>query len=156
MRQDCKYFESRSYPNGDTVRKCDLDLAPEAPWRCPADCPKFARRLADVNWSHGSLVTPATPEEPASLGEDDSIAALLDAAEDIINDAVPAALADLDTERGKRQVGRLRRTLRRTLRRGSGGGGEKPTKRSAKKNKPPRGSGGGMGDKLRRRYRDGR
>ena len=84
MRQDCKYFESRSYPNGDTVRKCDLDLAPEAPWRCPADCAKYTRRLADVNWSYGSLVTPETPAEPESLGEDDSIAALLDAAEDII------------------------------------------------------------------------
>ena len=58
MRQDCKYFESRTSPNGDTVRKCDLDLAPEAPWRCPDDCPKFTRRLADVNWSYGSLVTP--------------------------------------------------------------------------------------------------
>ena len=76
MRQDCKYFESRSYPNGDTVRKCDLDLAPEAPWRCPEDCPSYTRRMVDVNWSHGTLVTPATPDEPASLGEDDSIAAL--------------------------------------------------------------------------------
>ena len=101
MRQDCKYFESRSYPNGDTVRKCDLDLAPEAPWRCPDDC-EYTRRLADVNWSYGSLVTPETPAEPESLGEDDSIAALLDAAEDIINDAVPGTLADLEEERAKR------------------------------------------------------
>ena len=61
MRQDCKYFESRTYPNGETVRKCDLDLAPEAPWRCPDDCPKYTRRLADVNWSYGSLVTPRDP-----------------------------------------------------------------------------------------------
>src|SRR3546814_15216072 len=29
MRQDCKHFESRTYRNGETVRKCDLDLAPE-------------------------------------------------------------------------------------------------------------------------------
>ena len=64
MRQDCKYFESRTYPNGETVRKCNLDLAPEAPWRCPDDCPKFERRLADVNWGHGTLVTPPTPDEP--------------------------------------------------------------------------------------------
>ncbi len=33
MRTECKHFESRSYPNGDTVRKCNLDLAPDAPWR---------------------------------------------------------------------------------------------------------------------------
>ena len=102
MRQDCKYFESRSYPNGDTVRKCDLDLAPEAPWRCPDDCPSYTRRMVDVNWSHGTLVTPATPDEPASLGEDDSIAALLDAAEDIVNEAGPRVMADLERESSKR------------------------------------------------------
>ena len=103
MRQDCKYFESRSYPNGDTVRKCDLDLAPEAPWRCPDDCPSYTRRMVDVNWSHGTLVTPATPDEPASLGEDDSIAALLDAAEDIVNEAGPRVKADLERESSKRR-----------------------------------------------------
>ena len=31
MRENCKNFESRTYRNGDTVRKCNLDLAPEAP-----------------------------------------------------------------------------------------------------------------------------
>ena len=103
MRQDCKYFESRSYPNGDTVRKCDLDLAPEAPWRCPEDCPSYTRRMVDVNWSHGTFVTPATPDEPASLGEDDSIAALLDAAEDIVNEAGPRVMADLERESSKRR-----------------------------------------------------
>ncbi|MDG2026559.1 MAG: hypothetical protein P8J50_05585 [Acidimicrobiales bacterium] len=141
MRQDCKYFESRSYPNGDTVRKCELDLAPEAPWRCPDDCPKFTRRMADVNWSHGSLVTPETPAEPESLGDDDSIAALLDAAEDIINEAVPGTLADLDAERRKRQGGRFSRKAK----------SDKP-----KPDKPSKGSSGSFSDKLRRRYRDGR
>ena len=38
MRTDCKNYESRTYPGGETVRKCNLDLAPEAPWRCPANC----------------------------------------------------------------------------------------------------------------------
>ena len=115
MRQDCKYFESRTYPTGDTVRKCDLDLAPEAPWRCPADCGSYERRLADVAWSHGSLVTPATPEEPVSLGEDDSIAALLDSAEDIVNAAGPEIMAEVDAERAAeaaRSKG-LRRFFRR-------------------------------------------
>lgn len=148
MRQDCKFFESRSYPNGDTVRKCDLDLAPEAPWRCPDDCPSYTRRMADVNWAHGSLVTPETPPEPESLGDDDSIAALLDAAEDIISGAVPGTLADLDTERRKRQGGRLRRSI------GKSSSPKAPKK--APKNKPPKASGEGLGDRFRRRYRDGR
>jgi hypothetical protein len=99
MRQDCKFFESRSYPSGDTVRKCDLDLAPEAPWRCPEDCGSFAPRLADINWRHGSLVTPPTPDEPESLGEDDSIAALLDSAEEIVRNAGPDIFADIEEER---------------------------------------------------------
>ena len=103
MRQDCKYFESRTYPTGDTVRKCDLDLAPEAPWRCPDDCPKYERRLADVNWRHGTLVTPPTPDEPESIGADDSVAALLDAAEDIVNAAGPTVKAELTAERAKRE-----------------------------------------------------
>ncbi|MEZ5243760.1 MAG: hypothetical protein R2707_01585 [Acidimicrobiales bacterium] len=154
MRQDCKYFESRSYPNGDTVRKCDLDLAPEAPWRCPANCGKYTRRLADVNWAHGSLVTPETPPEPESLGDDDSIAALLDAAEDIINGAVPSALADLAEERRKREGGRLRRAL------GKGGSPKSPkspkSQKRAPKPKPTRGSGESLGERFRRRYRDGR
>jgi len=151
MRQDCKFFESRSYPNGDTVRKCDLDLAPEAPWRCPVDCPKYTRRMADVNWSHGSLVTPQTPDEPESLGDDDSIAALLDAAEDIINEAVSGTLADLEDERKKRRkkgLGRLKRDK-----------GDSPPG-SPGQSKPPKGrksgDGEGLGEKFRRRYRDGR
>ena len=63
MRTECKHFESRSYPNGDTVRKCNLDLAPDAPWRCPDTCPKYERRLADRSWTYGTLVTPPTPDE---------------------------------------------------------------------------------------------
>ncbi len=114
MRQDCKYFESRSYPNGDTVRKCDLDLAPEAPWRCPADCPKYTRRMVDVNWQHGSLVTPATPDEPASLGDDDgSIAALLDAAEDIVNAVGDSMVAEVEEERRRAETPRWKRMFRR-------------------------------------------
>ncbi len=121
MRQDCKYFESRSYPNGETVRKCDLDLAPEAPWRCPDDCSAYERRMVDVNWSHGTLVTPPTPEEPASVGSDDSIGALLDAAEDIVNAAGPRVLAELEKEKSRRRpgAGGSRRTKRRKRRRRS-------------------------------------
>lgn len=115
MRQDCKFFESRTYRNGETVRKCDLDLAPEAPWRCPSDCQAFQRRLADVNWSHGTLVTPETPAEPPGLDErGDEIAALLDAAEDIVNAAAPDMLAEVESERAKAtKKGKLKRLFRR-------------------------------------------
>jgi hypothetical protein len=105
MRQDCKHFESRTYRNGETVRKCDLDLAPEAPWRCPADCPRYERRMADVNWSYGTLVTPATPAEPLDALDrgDDSVARLLDEAEEIINSVGPDVLADVRAQKRGRQ-----------------------------------------------------
>ena len=107
MREGCKFFESRTYPNGETVRKCDLDLAPEAPWRCPDDCPAFQPRMADVNWAHGTLITPPTPPEPESLGSDPSIAALLDEAEDIVNSAGPDILAEVQADRARASRGGL-------------------------------------------------
>jgi hypothetical protein len=97
MREECKHFESRTYGNGETVRKCDLDLAPEAPWRCPPDCPKYERRLADVNWTHGTLIIPPSPSEPPGL--DNGAAELLDEAEDIINAAGPGILAEVESTR---------------------------------------------------------
>lgn len=119
MRQDCKQFESRTYANGETVRKCNLDLAPEAPWRCPENCAAFEPRLADVNWAHGTLVTPPTPPEPASLGSDSSIAALLDEAEEIVNAAGPRVRSEVDAERYReaRSKGFLGRLIGRFSRR---------------------------------------
>ena len=115
MREECKFFESRTYRNGETVRKCDLDLAPEAPWRCPADCPSYERRMADVNWSHGTLVTPRTPDEPLGAldREDGSVARLLDEAEEIVNSVGAEMMAEVDAERRREGAPRWRRWLRR-------------------------------------------
>ncbi|HEX4776100.1 MAG TPA: hypothetical protein VFW74_04955, partial [Acidimicrobiia bacterium] len=84
MRDECRHYESRTYPNGETVRKCRLDLAPEAPWRCPEDCPRYERRLADAGWTIEGLVRPSAPEEPDMIELNDDAAALLDEAEDIL------------------------------------------------------------------------
>jgi len=111
MRVECKHYESRTYANGETVRKCDLDLAPEAPWRCPENCPKYEQRLADVAWSYGSVVSPPTPEEPASLERGEDVAALLDAAEDVLNEAGPQIMAEVAAE--KQRKGRWRRKGRK-------------------------------------------
>jgi hypothetical protein len=85
MREECKHFQSRTYDSGEVARFCVLDLAPEAPWRCPDDCSRYVRRLADVAWQHGSLIEPAMEDEPDVA----DIASLLDAAEDIVNAVVP-------------------------------------------------------------------
>jgi len=108
MREDCKNYESRTYADGETVRKCNLDLAPDAPWRCPADCSKYEPRLADVNWAHGTLVSPPTPDEPPGL-DDGSAAALLDEAEDIVNEVAPRVMAEVGVEQGRRRRWRWRR-----------------------------------------------
>ena len=108
MKIECKNFESRSYANGDTVRKCNLDLAPDAPWRCPENCPKYERRLADVAWTHGSLVTPPTPPEPAGL-DDGSAAAVLDEAEDILNAAGDSIRAEVEAEQAAGKPGMFKR-----------------------------------------------
>ena len=94
MRTECKNYESRTYANGETVRKCNIDLAPEAPWRCPNPCTGYEPRLADVNWKHGTLVAPPTPDEPPGL--DKGAAELLDEAEDIVNAAGQDLLAEYD------------------------------------------------------------
>jgi hypothetical protein len=101
MRTECKNFESRSYPNGDTVRKCNIDLAPDAPWRCPENCVGYERRLADAAWTHGTLVVPPTPPEPAGL-DDGSAAAVLDAAEDVLNAIGADVRAEVEAERAAR------------------------------------------------------
>ena len=103
MRINCRFYESRTYAAGEVVRKCRLDLAPEAPWRCPEACPSFEVRRIDVGWQVGKVDTPAAAPAPEPEGED--IAALLDAAEDIINAAAPDILADLDGT-GKKRFGR--------------------------------------------------
>ena len=114
MRTECKNFESRSYPNGDTVRKCNLDLAPDAPWRCPDNCPGYERRLADAAWTHGSLTVPATPDEPDSVA-DGTAAQILDEAEDIVNSIGRDVLDEWEAERA---AGQKRGFLKRLFRRG--------------------------------------
>ena len=96
MRTECQHYETRTYAGGETARKCDLDLAPEAPWRCPEDCPKYKRRT-DIAWQWASAVAPPTPDAPVAAG----IAELLDAAEAIVNAAGPDILRELHAEQAK-------------------------------------------------------
>jgi hypothetical protein len=103
MREECKNFQSRTYASGEVARFCVLDLAPEAPWRCPDDCPKYQPRMADVGWVHGSLVEPAIEAEPEVPV--DRMVEVLDEAEKIVNELAPEAL---EQER-RRQKSRRRR-----------------------------------------------
>lgn len=102
MREECKHFQSRTYDSGEVARFCALDLAPEAPWKCPDHCPSYAPRLADVGWVHGSLVD--DPVEPMPDVPGDEAAALLDQAEEIVNAIAPAALAEAQAEDAKKDL----------------------------------------------------
>jgi hypothetical protein len=101
MRTDCRHYESRTYTSGEVVRKCRLDLAPEAPWRCPDDCVGYELRRIDAGWQLGSLQESARAPKPEPEGQD--VAALLDNAEEIVNSAAPDILADVDRSQSKRR-----------------------------------------------------
>jgi len=105
MREECKHFQSRTYASGEVARLCELDLAPEAPWRCPDDCPSYVRRLADAGWVHGTLVEPAIEDEP----EGEHIGELLDEAEDIVNAVLPETLSEVEQVRAQESRSRGRR-----------------------------------------------
>ena len=103
MRTDCRHYESRTYASGEAVRKCALDLAPEAPWRCPVDCPRFERRMIDAGWTYGSMAKPMAPPPPEpDVPMTADVAALLDEAEDIVN-AAGADLLDEHHRKGSRK-----------------------------------------------------
>jgi hypothetical protein len=96
MREECKHFQSRTYQTGEVVRFCELDLAPEAPWRCPENCPAYDRRLGGAGWVHGSLVEPPVEDEPGPGGPE--AFRLLEEAEDIVDAVVPETLAEVERE----------------------------------------------------------
>jgi hypothetical protein len=105
MRSDCKNYESRTYANGEVVRKCRIDLAPEAPWRCPETCSGYERRMFDAGWHVGSLSEGYGTPEVEPDGED--VAALLDAAEDIVNSAAPEILGEF--QKPKKRFGKRKK-----------------------------------------------
>jgi len=112
MREECKNYQSRTYGSGEVARLCILDLAPEAPWRCPENCPSYVRRLADAGWTHGSLIEPPIEDEP----EGEHVAELLDEAEDIVNAVVASAREEVQASRDEEENVQYARGFRRLFR----------------------------------------
>jgi hypothetical protein len=116
MREDCRHFQSRTYDDGEVARLCVLNLAPEAPWRCPADCPKYERDVLVAGFVSGSLVRPPVESEPEDPPGD--VANLLQEADDIVTAAGPEIVEEVERERpgdGRRwwQVWKRRKAPRR-------------------------------------------
>jgi hypothetical protein len=110
MREDCVHYESRTYDDdGEVARFCTLGLAPEAPWRCPANCASYERIVMIASdFDAGSLArTPPVEDEPDAPAED--IADVLADAEEIVDEAEASVVADLDRPRRKRSWWRRRR-----------------------------------------------
>lgn len=101
MREDCRHFQSRTYETGEVARFCVLNLAPEAPWRCPADCESYQPDIIDSTFVTGSLVRPAVEDEPDDTPED--ISTILDEADAIVTAAGPEVLAEVEAERSGRR-----------------------------------------------------
>jgi hypothetical protein len=91
MREDCKYFQRRIHASGDATQFCALDLAPEAPWRCPAGC----RRYTPLPGTRGPRAGPADAADTA-LGTDlpPGAVAILGSAEEIIGAVGPEIAAE--------------------------------------------------------------
>ncbi|MHB1930816.1 MAG: hypothetical protein ACYDEN_08605 [Acidimicrobiales bacterium] len=100
MREDCRHFQSRTYDDGEAARFCELGLAPEAPWRCPAGCARYEQDIGVGTFVTGSLVRSPVEDEPDE--EPGDIAAVLDAAEDVVNAAGPEVVRDVE----RRQAGK--------------------------------------------------
>jgi hypothetical protein len=109
MREDCRHFAARTYDDGEVARFCVLDLAPEAPWRCPENCASYERTVVDATFEQGSLARKDVEEEPDETPE--AIGDLLDDAERIIDEAEPDVLRELDRQQDQ---GRRKWWQRRT------------------------------------------
>ena len=100
MREDCRHFESRSYTGGEVARFCLLDLAPEAPWRCPDGCTRYERSLIDGTFVTESLTRPPVEDEPDASADD--IEAVLDDAEAIVSAAEFDVVRDVEKQRTRK------------------------------------------------------
>jgi hypothetical protein len=110
MREDCKFFQRRSYRSGDVASFCALGLAPEAPWRCPEGCRRYEAQVGET----------ARSSPPADAGPDlhPHVAELLGSAEEIIGALAPELAAEEERRaRARREAedtwgSRLRRSPR--------------------------------------------
>jgi hypothetical protein len=97
MREDCKYFQRRISESGEPAQFCALGLAPEAPWRCPRNCPRYTRRP--------DLPAAASAEGPDDPGLHPDAVALLGSAEEIIGAVGP----EIEAERRRQREQERRR-----------------------------------------------
>jgi hypothetical protein len=114
MRENCRHFQSRTYGTGEVARFCVLNLAPEAPWRCPDECSRYQPDIIDGSFVIGSLLRPPVEDEPDEPPDD--VAAILATASSIVTAAGPEIVREVEMERSSRRWWQV-------WKRGDGGGG---------------------------------
>jgi hypothetical protein len=101
MRESCRHFQSRTYDTGEVARFCVLNLAPEAPWRCPEDCGRYEHDIIDGSFVVGSLSRPPVESEPDDPPED--VATILSEASSIVTAAGPEIVKEIEQDRASRR-----------------------------------------------------
>jgi hypothetical protein len=119
MREDCEHYQSRTYSDEEVARFCELGLAPEAPWRCPDDCGSYVRRLVDLTFDRGSLAAREVEKEPDA---DQDELKLLEEAEEILDEAAPEIVTEVEAERGDDPDSGFRSPSTKGTERGNSGG----------------------------------
>ncbi len=114
MRDDCKFFQTRTYRSGEVARFCALDLAPEAPWRCPEHCPRYTKRVGGAGFTRSDLIGSAGPDDP-ELGV--GTADLLGSAEEVITAAGSEIMAEETRRRRAEAVASAREPWWKKVRR---------------------------------------
>ena len=107
MREDCRHFQSRTYETGEVARFCVLNLAPEAPWRCPDNCDRYQPDIIDGSFVVGSLTRPAVEAEPDEPAEE--VSTILAEASAIVTAAGPEIVAEIESDRAKRRWWQVRK-----------------------------------------------
>lgn len=118
MRTDCRHYSRRTGAGGEVTEACGVGAAPDAPLRCPVDCPQFERRkLSTVAFEYGSLTDartgPADVSGPGDVdaGDEALFAELRGVLDGVADDAVTA-----EAERRRADETRKRRARRKRLR----------------------------------------
>ncbi len=53
-RTDCQHYSARTYPSGEKIERCRLEVAETMPFACPDDCIFFEPRPPmSAGWVQG-------------------------------------------------------------------------------------------------------
>ena len=101
MREECKHFQSRTYSSGEVARFCELDLAPEAPWRCPENCPSTSAGSPTSDGFTGRSSSPRSRRSLPAIRRRSPRSSTQ--AEDIVNAVAPEAWEEAERKQAEEE-----------------------------------------------------